>query len=187
MRTEWLSAKSSRRSLIFHDGSFIGSTQFAPRKETSVNAANERECSQLTLVYAANERECSQSSCNADCGDEAVVKAAENCSVMATLRAWKWWRQLGTPVIATFRNDRICFHGGGRDVYDGLSLNQHCCSKTSTGEATYSKIKGLATTRHPGFRQATSRIRKTTPQVWRKHHVNPYGFYPFRHTKRKSP
>ncbi len=49
----------------------------------------------------------------------------------------------GTTVIATFRNDRICFHGGGRDVYDGLSLNQHCCSKTSTGEATYSKIKGL--------------------------------------------
>ena len=78
------------RSLIFHGGSFIGSTQFAPRKETLVNAATERECSQITLVYAANERECSQSSCNADCGDEAIVKAAENCSGMATLRAWKW-------------------------------------------------------------------------------------------------
>ena len=73
----------------------------------------------------------------------------------------QWWRQLkivqewphcghgngegswAPPVIATFRNDRTSFHGGGRDVYDGLSLNQHCCSKTSTGEATYSKIKGL--------------------------------------------
>jgi hypothetical protein len=69
---------------------FIGSTQFATRKETLVNAANEPECSQITLVNAANERVCSQSSCNADCGDEAMVKAAENCSVMATLRAWKW-------------------------------------------------------------------------------------------------
>jgi hypothetical protein len=72
-----------------------------------------------------------------------MVKAAENCSGMATLRAWKWWRQLALQWLPHFRNVRICFHGGGRDVYDGLSLNQHCCSKTSTGEATYSKIKGL--------------------------------------------
>jgi hypothetical protein len=60
------------------------------RKETWVNAANERECSQITLVNAANKRECSQSSCNAVCGDEAMVKAADNCSGRATLRAWKW-------------------------------------------------------------------------------------------------
>ena len=143
MRADWLSAMSSGRSLIFHDGSFIGSTQFAHMQR------NIGECSEWTWMQPNNIGECSGRTWMQPKFLQRGLRRWGNgegswiLSVMATLRAWKWWRQLGTPVIATFRNDRTSFHGGGRGVYDGLSLNQHCCSKTSTGEATYSKIKGL--------------------------------------------